>query len=82
MITITINAAEIFGFDDVVGSIEEGKDTDVVVWDGDTLEVTSNTDHVIVHGVEYDLVSRRTLLQDRYLNLKRGDHFCKRYQGQ
>lgn len=79
---ITINAAEIFGFDDVAGSIEEGKDADVVVWDGDPLEVTSNTDHVIVRGVEYELVSRRTLLRDRYLNLKRGDHFGKRYQGQ
>lgn len=79
---ITINAAEIFGFDDVAGSIEEGKDADVVIWDGDPLEVTSNTDHVIVRGVEYDLVSRRTLLRDRYLNLKRGDHFGKRYQGQ
>ncbi|MBT5185589.1 MAG: hypothetical protein HOM01_02195, partial [Kordiimonadaceae bacterium] len=66
--------------DDVVGTLEEGKDADVVVWDGDPLEVTSNTDHVIVRGVEYDLVSRRTLLRDRYLNLDRGEPFTKRYQ--
>ena len=57
-------------------------DADVVVWDGDPLEVTSNTDHVIIRGVEYELTSRRTLLRDRYLNLDRGEHFGKRYQGQ
>ncbi|MCC3861088.1 amidohydrolase family protein [Pseudemcibacter aquimaris] len=79
---ITLNPAVIFGFDDIAGSIEEGKSADIVVWDGDPLEVTSNTDHVIVRGVEYELVSRRTMLRDRYLNLDRGDHFGKRYQGQ
>lgn len=79
---ITLSPAEMFGFDDVAGSLEEGKEGDVVVWDGDPLEVTSNTDHVIIRGVEYDLVSRRTLLRDRYLNLNRGEHFGRRYQGQ
>ncbi|HRW31065.1 MAG TPA: amidohydrolase family protein, partial [Emcibacteraceae bacterium] len=44
--SITINPAQIFGVDRVVGSIEVGKDADVVVWDGDPLEVTSNTNHV------------------------------------
>ena len=77
---ITLSPAEIFGVDDQYGSLEAGKDADVVVWDGDPLEVTSNTDHVIVRGVEYELVSRRTMLRDRYLNLDRGEHFGKRYQ--
>lgn len=80
--SITLSPAEMFGFDDVSGSLDVGKEGDVVVWDGDPLEVTSNTDHVIVRGVEYELVSRRTLLRDRYLNLKRGKHFGLRYQGQ
>lgn len=78
--SITLSPAEIFGIDEVYGSLEVGKEGDVVVWDGDPLEVTSNTDHVIIRGVEYDLVSRRTLLRDRYLNLNRGEHFGKRYQ--
>ncbi|MEZ5759317.1 MAG: amidohydrolase family protein [Emcibacteraceae bacterium] len=77
--SITINPAQIFSVDRIVGSIEVGKDADVVVWDGDPLEVTSNTDHVIIRGVEYDLVSRRTMLRDRYLNLDRGEPFGKRY---
>lgn len=79
---ITGNPAKIFGVDNVVGTLEEGMDADVVVWDGDPLEVTSNTDHVLIRGVEYELTSRRTLLRDRYLNLDRGEHFGKRYQGQ
>ena len=78
--SITLSPAEIFGIDEVYGSLEVGKEGDVVVWDGDPLEVTSNTDHVIIRGVEYDLVSRRTLLRDRYLNLNRGEHFGNRYR--
>ncbi len=31
---ITINAAEIVGIDDKVGSIEVGKDADIVIYDG------------------------------------------------
>ena len=77
---VTSNPAKIFDIDDVVGTLEEGQDADVVVWDGDPLEVTSNTDHVIIRGVEHELMSRRTLLRDRYLNLNRGVSFTKRYQ--
>jgi imidazolonepropionase-like amidohydrolase len=68
---LTLSPAEMFGIDKVYGSIEVGKDADIVVWNGDPLEVTSNTDHVIVRGVEYELTSRRTMLRDRYLNLKK-----------
>jgi len=66
---ITRFPAEIYGIDQQYGTIEAGKQADIVVWDGDPLEMTSNTDHVIVNGIEYPLVSRRTLLRDRYMNL-------------
>jgi imidazolonepropionase-like amidohydrolase len=66
---ITVNPAKIFGISKTYGSLSVGMDGDVVVWDGDPLEVTSNTDHVIVRGVEYELKSRRTMLRDRYINL-------------
>ncbi|MFL2840512.1 MAG: amidohydrolase family protein [Pseudohongiellaceae bacterium] len=80
MRSITQNVAEIFDIDDVYGSLEVGKDADVVVWDGDPLEVTSNTEHVFVRGVEYELVSRRTMLRDRYLDLDDGRPFGLRYK--
>lgn len=63
---ITLNPARIYGIDDKYGSLEVGKEADIVVWDGDPLEVTSHPDHVIVRGTEYPLISRRTLLRDRY----------------
>lgn len=67
---ITLSPARIFGIDKAFGSIEKGKIANIVVWDGDPLEVTSNVAYVIVGGKNYPLVSRRTLLRDRYLGLK------------
>ncbi|MCG0276443.1 MAG: amidohydrolase [Thermosediminibacteraceae bacterium] len=47
---ITINAAEIIGIADRVGSIEEGKDADIVVWDGFPLEIMSKPEIVMIDG--------------------------------
>ena len=66
---ITVNPARIYGVDDVVGTLEAGKDADVVVWSGDPLEVTTFADHVIIRGKQIPMVSRSTLLRDRYMEL-------------
>lgn len=68
---ITLSPARIFGIDKSFGSIEKGKIANIVIWDGDPLEVTSNPVHVLVKGKLYPLVSRRTLLRDRYMDLMR-----------
>jgi len=47
---ITIDAARIIGVDKRVGSLEAGKDADLVVFDGDPLEYTSHACTVIVNG--------------------------------
>ncbi len=47
---ITINAAEILGVSDRVGSIEAGKDADMVMFSADPLDVTVSPDMVIVGG--------------------------------
>jgi imidazolonepropionase-like amidohydrolase len=53
--TVTINAAEIARVADRVGSLEVGKDGDVVVLDGPWYEPSSRVDHVIGNGrVIYD----------------------------
>lgn len=48
---ITVNPAKIMGLDDRVGSLAVGKDGDVVIWDGDPLDVMSRALQVFVRGV-------------------------------
>ena len=60
--------ASIFGLDDL-GSLTPGSVGDLVIWDGDPLEVMSAPTHVFINGVEQSLESRQTKLRDRYLNL-------------
>ncbi|MCP1728372.1 imidazolonepropionase-like amidohydrolase [Natronospira proteinivora] len=47
---ITLNAAKILGIDEVTGSLEAGKNADVVIWDGDPFSVYSRTQQVYVDG--------------------------------
>jgi len=42
---------------------------DVVIWDGDPLELMSSPDAVYIAGVSTPMESRQTKLRDRYLNL-------------
>lgn len=48
--SITINPASMLGLSDRVGSLETGKDGDVVIWDGDPLEVMNRARQVIING--------------------------------
>ena len=47
---ITINAAEITGIADRVGSLEPGKDADIVIFDGHPLDFRSKTVWVFIDG--------------------------------
>ena len=47
---VTIEAAQILGIQDRVGSLTSGKDADVVLFDGDPFEYTSHVLGVIVSG--------------------------------
>jgi len=49
---LTIDAAELLGIQDRVGSLEAGKDADVAMFNGDPLEYTSNVIGVIINGVK------------------------------
>lgn len=48
--TVTLNPAKILGIDPWVGSIDTGKDADLVIWDGNPLELTSKADKVFIDG--------------------------------
>jgi imidazolonepropionase-like amidohydrolase len=63
---VTINPAEIFGVADRIGSIEQGKLANVIVTDGDPLEIRTQVKHVFINGREIPLSSRHTELYEKY----------------
>jgi imidazolonepropionase-like amidohydrolase len=58
--------ADIFGVGGQLGALSPGRTADVVVWDGDPLEVASAPTAVFIAGRAMPLVSRQTRLRDRY----------------
>lgn len=70
---ITAGPAAIWGIDEEVGRLAPGLAADVVIWDGDPLEVTTYPDHVFIQGEEMSMETRQTRLRDRYRNLDEGE---------
>src|SRR3954467_10576125 len=66
---VTLGPAEIFGAADRVGSLQAGREGNVVVWSGDPFEFTTRVEHVFVRGQEYHDRTRQDLLIERYRNL-------------
>ena len=71
--TISSVPADIMGVGDHLGSLKPGKAADVVVWDGDPLELSSAAEKVFIDGVEQPLGNRQNRLRDRYRNPVEGD---------
>jgi imidazolonepropionase-like amidohydrolase len=63
---VTRGPADIFGVGNELGRLERNYIADVVIWDGDPLEVQSAPTAVFIAGAEQPLVSRQTRLRDRY----------------
>lgn len=64
---ISLNAAKIMGVSDKTGSIEVGKDANIIVSDGDILDMrTSNVTAAFIQGRKIDLTDKHKLLNDRY----------------
>jgi hypothetical protein len=64
---ITKNPADIFGLGGTHGRIAAGQSADLVLWDGDPLEVTTTATQVWINGRAIEMRSRQTELRDRYL---------------
>ncbi len=63
---VTINPARIWGFADKAGSIEVGKDADLVLWSGDPFETSTYPVAVFVAGRQQPQDARILKLRDRY----------------
>jgi imidazolonepropionase-like amidohydrolase len=66
MKALTLYPAQIWGVDDQLGSLDVGKTANVVVANGDPLDVKTDVKHVFIQGREIPLVNRQTELRDRY----------------
>ncbi len=64
---ITLNAAKILGIDDRTGSIEKGKDANIVVSTGDILDMRTNKiTHAFIQGRNINRTDKHKQLSERY----------------
>lgn len=63
---LTIWPAEIFGVADRVGSIEEGKIANLIVTDGDPLDIRTRVVRLLIDGEQVGLSNRHLELYERY----------------
>ena len=63
---VTLAPAELFGLSDRIGSLQPGRDANVVVWSGDPFEFSTQVEHVLIRGRETKEPSRQDMLIERY----------------
>jgi imidazolonepropionase-like amidohydrolase len=63
---ITINPAEIWGKADQIGSVEKGKVADLLITNGDPLEIQTKIEHLFIKGQEVPLTNKQTRLFEKY----------------
>ncbi|MEX2528175.1 MAG: amidohydrolase family protein [Gemmatimonadota bacterium] len=68
---VTLTPAQVWGVHERVGSLEAGKEADVVIWSADPLELTSRAEMVFIRGVEVSSQTRQRELFLRYRDLNR-----------
>lgn len=66
MKAITLNAAEVWGVSDRLGSLDVGKQANVVIANGDPLDVKTDVKRVFIGGQEVPMVDKQTVLRDEY----------------
>jgi imidazolonepropionase-like amidohydrolase len=64
---VSLSTAQIFGIANRLGSIEEGKTADLIVSDGNPLEVMTHIDMMFISGKAVSLDSRQKDLYEKYL---------------
>jgi imidazolonepropionase-like amidohydrolase len=64
---VTLNAAEIWGVGDKLGSIDKGKIADLIITDGDPLEARTNIKQAFINGKPASLETKHTRLYKQYM---------------
>lgn len=65
---VTIYPAEIFGVADQVGTLETGKVANVIVTNGDPLEVTTEVKYLFIKGQRTSLDNKHLRLYEKYMH--------------
>lgn len=65
---VTINAAQIWGVSDQLGSVEKGKVADLMLTNGDPLEIQTEVKHVFIRGKDIPLTNKQTRLYEKYMS--------------
>jgi imidazolonepropionase-like amidohydrolase len=65
---LTMNAAEILGVSDRVGSLEPGKDANLFIAKGDPLEIRTEISKVFIEGNDVGLSNKHYALYEKYIN--------------
>ncbi len=65
---VTLNAAQIWGVADQIGSIDEGKWADLMITDGDPLETQTQVKQLFIKGKAVNLDNKHRRLYEKYLN--------------
>jgi len=68
MKALTLYPAQIWGVDDQLGSLDVGKTANIVIANGDPLDVKTDVKYVFIQGKSIPMVNRQTELRDRYSN--------------
>ncbi|HJN97763.1 MAG TPA: amidohydrolase, partial [Candidatus Marinimicrobia bacterium] len=67
---VTLNPAKQLKIDKWVGSLEEGKDADFVIWDGAPLDIYSHVQETWIEGTRYFSVDENDKLEERDKNIR------------
>ncbi|MDZ7807007.1 MAG: amidohydrolase family protein [Gracilimonas sp.] len=65
---VTINPAEMFGVADKIGSLEEGKQANLFISDGDPFEPMTNIEQVFIKGYKIPMQSRHSQLYEEFID--------------
>ncbi|HEX8836522.1 MAG TPA: amidohydrolase family protein [Candidatus Acidoferrum sp.] len=65
---VTINPAQIFGLGSQIGTLEQGKIANVIVTNGDPLELATDVKYLFIKGQLTSLENKHHRLYEKYLN--------------
>ena len=71
LVAVTLAPARIWGVAATTGSLEAGKDADVVIWSGDPFELTTTAEQVFIKGRQVPMQTRQTELLKKYRTIER-----------